>query len=43
MQAIDNEDVLVDGKRKPFKKAELLFRDSFSEAIMGILKRQALS
>ena len=35
MQAIDNEDVLVDGKRKPFKKAELLFRDLFSEAIMG--------
>jgi hypothetical protein len=35
MQAIDNEDVLVDGKRKPFKKAESLFRDLFSEAIMG--------
>jgi hypothetical protein len=35
MQAIDNEDVLVDGKRKPLKKAELLFRDLFSQAIMG--------
>lgn len=33
MQAIDNEDVLIDGKRK--KKAEILFRDLFSEAIMG--------
>ena len=36
MQAIDNEDVLVDGKRK--KKAEILFRDLFSEAIMGNLE-----
>ena len=33
MQAIDNEDVLIDGKRK--KKAEILSRDLFSEAIMG--------
>jgi hypothetical protein len=35
MQTIHNEDVLVDGKRKPFKKVEILFRDLFSEAIMG--------
>jgi hypothetical protein len=33
VQAIDNEDVLIDGKRK--KKAEILFRDLFSETIMG--------
>ena len=36
MQAIDNEDVLIDGKRK--KKAEILSRDLFSGAIMGNLE-----
>ncbi len=36
MQAIDNEDVLIDGKRK--KKAEILSRGLFSEAIMGNLE-----
>ena len=35
MQAIDNEDVLVDGKRTSLKKAEILFQDLFSEAIIG--------
>ena len=34
LQAIDNEDVLVDGKRMPAKRAEIHFRDLFSEAIM---------
>jgi hypothetical protein len=35
MQAIDNENVLVDGKRKSLKKAEIHFQNLFSEAIMG--------
>lgn len=34
MQAIDNEDVLVDGKRMPAKRGEIHFRDLFTEAIM---------
>jgi hypothetical protein len=35
MQAIDNEDVLVDGKRTSLKKAEILFQGLFSAAIIG--------
>lgn len=34
LQAIDNEETAVDGKRKLRKKAEILFRNLFTEAIM---------
>ena len=35
LKAIDNEESVIDGKRKVFKKGEVSFRDLFSEAIKG--------
>lgn len=40
LQAIDNDETAVDGKRKLRKKAELLFRNLFTEAIMESVGRR---